>query len=363
MENWWQSRKEIRRWEEFDDDDNYPVEEPSCIPKAKRSRDKKGYWDEILQEQIYPDPRESSWYLLYVKSDRFSTVKKSRKLFRRRFRLPRDEYVGIVNMAREEEWFPKEEKPDGTGRLGSPLELLVLGALRYLGRGWTFDDISESTNISEEKHRVFLHSFIDIGATIMFDKWVRQPTLMSDVKDTMYEFAEAGFDGAGFSTDATHVIMEKCSSKLRNAHLGGKMPFTARSFNISVNHRRQILAIAPGCPSRWNDKTISTPMKDSLYQCDIRLESMRKDVECTLGILKGRWRILKCGIRLQAIQDVDKVWKTCCALHNFLLNVDGLNEVWEGGIQCTEYEGELGLHDESDMHTLVRDNEVRVVNN
>ncbi len=26
------------------------------------------------------------------------------------------------------------------------------------------------------------------------------------------------------------------------------------------------------------------------------LESMRKDVECTFGILKGRWRILKAGV-------------------------------------------------------------------
>jgi hypothetical protein len=69
----------------------------------------------------------------------------------------------------------------------------------------------------------------------------------------MSEFAEAGFDGAGFSTDATHVIMEKCSAKLKNANSGGKMPFTARSFNLSVNHRREILATSPGCPSRWNE--------------------------------------------------------------------------------------------------------------
>ncbi|KAL3777685.1 hypothetical protein ACHAWO_007849 [Cyclotella atomus] len=27
------------------------------------------------------------------------------------------------------------------------------------------------------------------------------------------------------------------------------------------------------------------------------LESMRKDVECTFGIMKGRWRILKTGVR------------------------------------------------------------------
>ena len=60
MENWWQSRKEIRRCEVFHDDVNNPVEEPLDISKAKRSRDKRGYWDEILKEQVYPDPRGSS---------------------------------------------------------------------------------------------------------------------------------------------------------------------------------------------------------------------------------------------------------------------------------------------------------------
>ena len=30
----------------------------------------------------------------------------------------------------------------------SPMELLLFGSLRYLGREWTFDDITESTGIS-----------------------------------------------------------------------------------------------------------------------------------------------------------------------------------------------------------------------
>jgi hypothetical protein len=58
------------------------------------------------------------------------------------------------------------------------------------------------------------------------------------------------------------------------------------------------------------------------------LESMRKDVEWTFGILKGRWRILKSGLRLQGVDAVDKVWLTCCALHNWLLEIDGLNAEW-----------------------------------
>ena len=73
------------------------------------------------------------------------------------------------------------------------------------------------------------------------------------------------------------------------------------------------------------------------------LESMRKDVECTFGILKGRWRILKSGIRHQGVDAVDKIWLTCCVLHNWLLEIDGLNAKWsEISMPGSDWEGELG---------------------
>jgi hypothetical protein len=74
------------------------------------------------------------------------------------------------------------------------------------------------------------------------------------------------------------------------------------------------------------------------------LESMRKDVECTFGILKGRWRILKSGVRISGVDAVDYVWFTCCTLHKWLLDIDGLSEKWVGGVgQCvSDWEGELG---------------------
>ena len=156
---------------------------------------------------------------------------------------------------------------------------------------------------------------------------------------------------------------------------------------MTVNHRRRILSTTFGHPARWNDKTIAhfdyfmkgiqeghifqdykfelydyddagnvigqnyegvwllvdngylnwpttvPPFKRSTNRAEIRfsswLESMRKDVECTFGILKGRWRILKTGIRLKGTDVADKIWKTCCALHNWLLEIDGLDKCWE----------------------------------
>ena len=54
--------------------------------------------------------------------------------------------------------------------------------------------------------------------------------------------------------------------------------------------------------------------------------------------------ILKSGVRLHGVDTVDSVWFTCCALHNWLLEVDGLTEEWVGGV-CkvgSEWEGDLG---------------------
>jgi hypothetical protein len=83
---------------------------------------------------------------------------------------------------------------------------------------------------------------------------------------------------------------------------------------------------------------------------------MRKNVECAFGILKGRWRILKTGIRVRSLDTADNIWYTCCALHNMLLTKDGLNERWDKGVafdKQSDYLGELGLHAQADAEEHV----------
>ena len=63
------------------------------------------------------------------------------------------------------------------------------------------------------------------------------------------------------------------------------------------------------------------------------LESMRKDVECTFGIMKGRFCLLRYGLRFQSIDKCDQLFLTCCALHNMLLEKDGLHKNWNKGVR------------------------------
>ena len=44
---------------------------------------------------------------------------------------------------------------------------------------------------------------------------------------------------------------------------------------------------------------------------------------------------------------------TCCALHNWLQNIDGLDEKWDNGVP-SEWEGELRHLDDEDVQRYVR---------
>ena len=247
---------------------------------------------------------------------------------------------------------------------------------------------------------VFYHVFIDWGSTYLFDKFIKTPRCKDDVIRHKKDYDKAGFTGAVGSADTVNIILEKGTHRLKQAHLGGKSSLTCRTFNVVVNNRREILHTTSGYPARWNDKTlilfdefltniqsgnilqdcefelfeynenkvvckrkykgcwiivdngyfpwptIIPPFKSVKYRKDFRwsewLESMRKDVECCFGILKGRWRILKTGIRLHGVECATKIFKTCCALHNSLLDIDGTNKGsdsdWLGRMGRHEYE-------------------------
>ena len=90
-------------------------------------------------------PKETFWYNNYVASEPLTT--RDRTVFRKRFRLPYAEFLEVLSMVEECELFYRWQSTDAVGRPSSPLPLLVLGALRYLGRGWTFDDLNEATAI------------------------------------------------------------------------------------------------------------------------------------------------------------------------------------------------------------------------
>ncbi|KAL7518920.1 hypothetical protein ACHAWX_003721 [Stephanocyclus meneghinianus] len=218
---------------------------------------------------------------------------------------------------------------------------------------------------------------------VLYTKYMIFPSIYDEVKRHMNEFMMAGMLGCVGSMDANHITMWMCEHNLCNHDHGGKSKSTTRAYKMTVNHHRGILHSTRGGPGRLNDKmmvifdTFVDGICDGDYlhvikfelfekrgnrqgyipvkyqggyitskQSQIRwskwVEPIRRGVECTFSILRGHWCMCKTGDRLQGVDAVDKMWLTCCTLHNCLLNIDVLNANWEGCDVCSDWQRDLG---------------------
>ena len=81
-------------------------------------------------------PEESGWYCTYVsnflleEADSFMAKK-----FRNRFRLPYPSYKDLLHQIKSDNRFERWRGHKWNGKKSSSVELLLLGSLRYLGRG------------------------------------------------------------------------------------------------------------------------------------------------------------------------------------------------------------------------------------
>ena len=121
--------------------------------------------------------------------------------------MPYATFEELVSIAEESPLFAlwSSRSTDVTGQEAAPLLLLILCALRYLGRGWAFDNLSENTGISEKVTRVLFHKFIEFGATVLYQKFVVAPSNAEEAAGHTAEYERAGIPGCVGLTDATHI--------------------------------------------------------------------------------------------------------------------------------------------------------------
>jgi hypothetical protein len=272
------------------------------------------------------------------------------------------------------------KEKDITGRSICPVEIKLLSVLRVLGRNWNFDDIAEATFMGESTARRMFHTFCSNFVEHFYSVFVYRPT-GDKLSRVMKVFEQMGLPGCIGSTDCVHLKWDRCPVGLAQL-CSGKEGFPTLAYSCTVDHHHRILASTTSYWGAKNDKTIVRgdtyitdvrekkvhddvefnvyvngvlkPMKGVYYICDggyhkwtcminpmkhtsVRsdrlwsewLESTRKDVECTFGSLKSRWRFLRNGIVLQDQNSIDNVFFTCCILHNMILECDGLDCRWE----------------------------------
>jgi hypothetical protein len=97
-------------------------------------------------------PHDSLWWIKYVTFQKLMTPQMHYE-FRICFRMPFDSWHLLVQRLEENELFAQWHygSTDAVGKPSSPIELLSLGALRYIGRKHTFDGLEELTFITSER--------------------------------------------------------------------------------------------------------------------------------------------------------------------------------------------------------------------
>ena len=140
--------------------------------------------------QLVPmTPRLSPWYYTYVAHPQPNDGQWLQK-FRLRFRAAYHAFLQLLSLVTADdawEFFARWTVHKASYyHKRTPIELLTLGSLRYVGRGWTFDDLEEATGIGEEVHRVFFHAFIKFGAKSLFKVFVPLPSTSDGARCAAY---------------------------------------------------------------------------------------------------------------------------------------------------------------------------------
>jgi hypothetical protein len=327
------------------------------------------------REFLWPGPVRELTYELSLR-DRYSE-------FRDFFRMPLSKVDELVDIFVQRGYIPTPRSLFRRGEFQERAELLVMAALHILAKGATFKSCRTLTHISTSEVRKFFFKFLDAMFN-MKDEYIFLPANLTALKRVMQSYTFSGLPGACGSMDVVHIKWSNCPAGDYN-RAKGKECYPTLAFQCITDNSRRILSVYGPQFGTRNDKEIvkldpnvrkirfgwyskvywryytergGIGMERGVYViCDngylrwpqlicpftmdepchtesgyflSNLESVRKDVECTFGILKKRWRILDNGLAYRAIGDCEKIFLACCCLHNFLLDVMERSDVRVG---------------------------------
>ena len=322
------------------------------------------------------------------------------KKFRRRFRIDYRMFRDIiVPLCKDSNVFEMKISSQ------IPIEFKVLVALRILGRDNDCDTISELSAIGESTCNNIFRKFVVNFAKHFFESYVNFPE-GDELKRVMEVYRQLGFPGACGSMDGTHVRWFSCPKHLTNS-CKGKESYPSLGWMVVVDHNRRILHCSNSVHGAENDIGIAhndefvqkivngslqnlefylynekgqpiltkggylitdggflklpcfiDPDHNNYEVCHLYwsewLESVRKDIECTFGVLKQRFRFFRSGMNFHSQKVIDGAMKTACILHNMLLVGDGQDRFdWETlNPDAEEDDAEVGVtaFDSFDIH-------------
>jgi hypothetical protein len=291
--------------------------------------------------------------------------------FRKNYRVPATFFDDIVRWFRESQWFCRET--DGFLRPAVPLELKILAVFTMLGRGVCAAVPAKEIGCDEKTIQEFFKFFCMQVAKHLYQRFICFPSTVSDVSKCVQTYARENLPGCMGSIDCVHIPWIKCLASVRSWFVG-KEGVPTVAFQVIVDHSTRILSISQPHPGASNDKTIASmdpwlqkirtlacfvsfswtaltragsatfrgvylicdggyhqwrvmqrcsiiTSNEKFIRLNARIASARKDVECTFGRVKNRFRILKIPSLLQNLGDVANVFITCCIFHNMYASI------------------------------------------
>ena len=337
------------------------------------------------------DYKDSFWYKFVMGRNLSDLNGRDGKFFRNRFTVPYQIFTELLIHAKD--WFPQKTH-DICGRETTPIFLKLLGTLRILGKGCSWDLLYELSGISAEVHRKWTLAFLDKFSKEMYPIYVHGPRNADEMNSITSLYGACGFPGCIGSTDCVHIRWDLCPSFWYSSFKNGKHSYASIAYEMTVDHSKRFQATTIGHYGTTSDRTIVKfdgfvqevrfnelyteaefklqidenrwIIEKGLYllvdggyhkwrimQCPLKhtndedktrwsefAESVRKDVECSFGILKKRFQFLKSAITWHRKSDIDNAVFSCVILHNMLHEFDGYDERWEAGIENTHNDEE-----------------------
>jgi hypothetical protein len=309
--------------------------------------------------------------------------------FARAFMMTTPMWREFVREARETGAFPRRDVFSwgrGGRMVRSSLDLMVLGALRVLTKGWSFEAVAEATFIGKETHRIFFREFTKHGSIHLCPRHVQFPRLPTEFADANHEFEMGGFPGCVHDSDGCIFPWPGAAMGNQNLCKSYKNDEPAVNCLLSWDHRHKVLNYTLGVGSMIDevlqprddflmgvyDGTLAgdesfclvckqgngtlmrqkhtgvyglhdngflkwgtaagVPFKHTLTMGQKRfsemVESMRKGSECGNRDLKSRFLLFKQGFRQRSFAEVEDAVRTALALHNWRKDIDGFFAPW-----------------------------------
>ncbi|CAB1116712.1 unnamed protein product [Ectocarpus sp. CCAP 1310/34] len=242
-----------------------------------------------------------------------------------------------------------------------------MGTLKVLASGCCFQDVASFSLMSRTTAETSFHHFCEKFSEGLWDTWVKLPGGDEFKKNT--HTGKEGYTSLVVECTCDHSGRIIAATK---TYPGAENDKTVIARDKSIwrirdeepwksYYTRAWIIVDGGYPkSLETDHVVSTqvrikPTPDSHFRSAVshipllippikthntveehdwsrRLESMRKDIECCFGRVKGRWRLFGGDMLFSTRQKVDNAWFTACILHNMLHSFNRLDEMEEDGV-------------------------------